>query len=294
MRARNDATNPVEGRVHFGPVKSAWFAGMALTALVGGWLTFSWDAVAVSLVFTVFTLCFGHSVGLHRLLIHRSFACPKWLEYLHVHFGILVGMGGPFRVIYLHEIRDWAQRHHDCHPFFMHRNPLWKDAWWQLFCEIELKHPPEFVIERDVLEDRVFRFMQATWMLQQLPWAVLLYLLGGADWVVWGICVRVTVSLIGHWMVGYFAHNAGVRTWHLEGHAVQGYNLPKVGMISMGEGWHNNHHAFPGSARLGLDQGQHDPGWWLISLLKGLGLAWEVKLPDDLPRRRELHPLKDQ
>lgn len=291
MRAQSPETNPIEGRVSWNPVKSLWFTGMTLIALVGGWLTFSWDAVLLSFAFTVLTLCFGHTLGFHRLLIHRSYDCPKWLERLQVHFGVLVGMGGPFRIIYQHDIRDWAQRHPRCHAFFCHRNPVWKDAWWQLHCDITLRHPPEFVIEPEVAEDRWFQFMQRTWMLQQLPWAALFYALGGPAWVIWGICVRIPISLIGHWIVGYYAHNGGRRDWHIEGHAVQGYNLEKIGLLAMGEGWHNNHHAFPGSARLGLKPGQHDPGWWTLLLLRRLGLVRNLRLPGDLPHRPELKTL---
>lgn len=292
MRPREACTNPVEGRVVWGPQKSLWFTAHALVAVIGGAATLRWDAVLVALVFTVTTLCLGHSVGLHRLLIHRSFACPRWLEHLLVHLGTLVGMGGPFRMIYLHEIRDWAQRHAACHPFFIHRNPLWKDFLWQLHGEIRLAHPPIFTIEDHVARNRLYRLMDNTWMLQQVPWALLLFALGGIGWVVWGVSVRIVVSLIGHWLVGYFAHNRGTRDWHLEGHAVQGYNVPGLGLLTMGESWHNNHHAFPGSARLGLRSDQADPGWWALRVLRRLGWAWDLKLPSDLPPRPELHPHK--
>lgn len=197
-------------------------------------------------------------------------------------------MGGPFRILYMHDIRDWAQRHKSCHAFFIHRNPLWKDFLWQLHCEVRLANPPRFEIERAVLSNPFHRFLQRTWMVQQLPWAALFYALGGIGWVLWGISVRVTVSLIGHWLVGYFAHNAGPRDWHLHGHAVQGHNVPRIGLLTMGESWHNNHHAFPGSARLGLTPGQPDPGWWTLRVLRALGLVWNIKLPSDLPARPEL------
>lgn len=289
---QSDRTSPVNGRVVWSPVKSLWFTGHALVALFAGYATFRPDAAVASFVFTVVTLCLGHSVGLHRLLIHRSFACPRWLEYLFVHLGTLVGMGGPFRVIYMHEIRDWSQRHPACHPFFIHRNPLWRDFLWQLHGDIRLEHPPRFEIEEAVASDRLYRLMERTWMLQQLPWAVLLFVLGGVSWVVWGIPVRITVSLIGHWLVGYFAHNSGSRDWHLEGHAVQGHNVPGIGLLTMGESWHNNHHAFPGSARLGLRAGQTDPGWWALYMLRKAKLVWSIKLPADLPARSELRPWK--
>lgn len=291
MRRRDELTNPLEGRVVWAPIKSLWFIAHAVVALVGGWLTFRWDAVLVGLALTVITLCLGHSIGLHRLLIHRSFACPRWLEYVLVQLGTLVGMGGPLRMIQLHEIRDWSQRHPRCHRFFIHQNPLWRDFLWQLHADIRLAHPPVFVIEPQVARDRVYRLMDATWMLQQLPLALLLFAVGGAAWVVWGISIRIVISLLGHWLVGYFAHNRGDRDWHLEGHAIQGYNVPGISLLTMGESWHNNHHAFPGSARLGLRDDQCDPGWWALSLLRRIGLIWDVKLPANLPERPERHPI---
>jgi stearoyl-CoA desaturase (delta-9 desaturase) len=60
----------------------------------------------------------------------------------------------------------------------------------------------------------------------------------------------------------------------------------------MGECWHNNHHAFPGSAKLGLHAGELDPGWWVLKTLQKLGLVWNIKQPEDLPERHELKPLK--
>ncbi len=294
MRASSHATNPVHGTVVWSPVKSLWLTAHLVIAVIGGWLTFGPGPVLTSFAFTVVTLCLGHTIGLHRLLIHRSLECPRWFEYLLVHFGTVVGMGGPFRMLYLHDIRDWAQRHHKCHPFFIHQNPIWKDFIWQLHCDIRLDDAPEFKIEERVAKDRVHRFLQRTWMLQQLPWAVLFYLLGGISFVVWGICVRVSVSLIGHWLVGYLAHNIGRRDWHLEGHAVQGFNVPFISLLTMGESWHNNHHAFPGSARLGLRTSQFDPGWWTLVGLRAVGLVSFLKCPDDLTERRELRPLTSE
>lgn len=284
-------TNPLQGDIVWSPVKSLWFTSHVLIAVVGGWFTFSWGAVCFSAFFTAFTLCLGHTVGLHRLLVHRSFACPLWLEYLLVHLGLLVGMGGPRSILYMHDIRDWAQRHEQCHPFFSDQSTAWQDWRWQMHHEMRLAHPPIFTPEPRVGEDEVYRWMQRTWMLQQLPWAALFYLLGGVAGVVWGISVRIVVSLTGHWFVGWLAHSHGSRDWHLEGHAVQGYNLPHLGLLTMGEGWHNNHHAFPESARIGIRPHQADPGWWFIRLLSACGLAWDIQTPEQHAHRPERHEL---
>ena len=112
-----DRASPVEGRVVWDPPRSIWNTGMLLAALILGPVTFAWDALAVFLVTAALTLCAGHSVGFHRRLIHRSFACPKWLERTLVWFGTAVGMGGPIWTIRLHDSRDWAQRQADCHWF---------------------------------------------------------------------------------------------------------------------------------------------------------------------------------
>ena len=285
MRPRTAQTNPVEGRPVWSPVKSIWFSAMTMTALIGGPLTFSFDAAAVACGMTIVTLCLGHSIGFHRLLIHRSFECPRWLEYSLVYLGVLVGMGGPRRMVFLHDIRDWSQRHPRCHRFFIHRSRIWVDWFWQMHCKLKLVHAPEFQPDESITRSRFYRFLDRTWMLQQLPIALMLFAFGGWSWVVWGICVRVTISLTGHWLVGYIAHNAGSQQYIVEGASTQGYNIPALGLITMGEAWHNNHHAFPESARLGLTRSQLDPGWWVLSLLRRIGLIWNVRLKENLPPR---------
>ena len=104
----------------------------------------------------------------------------------------------------------------------------------------------------------------------------------------WGICSRVSVSILGHWLIGYFADNDGDRDWHVEGAAVQGHNVRFAALATMGESWHNNHHAFPGSAKLGLEPGQWDPGWWVLCGLAYLGLAHGFVTPDGMEERAEL------
>jgi hypothetical protein len=101
--------------VHWKPAKSLWISGMTLAALIGGPISFTWDALALFVVTTAVTVCLGHSLGMHRRLIHREFDCPLWLERLFVYLGTLVGMAGPYGMVH-HDIRDWAQRKPSCHP----------------------------------------------------------------------------------------------------------------------------------------------------------------------------------
>jgi stearoyl-CoA desaturase (delta-9 desaturase) len=286
----HQCANAASGTVKADPEKIAWVGAMFVLGTVGSALTFSMSALVLFLVSTAVTLCLGHSLGMHRRFIHRSYECPRWLEYLFVHFGVLVGLAGPFGMLRTHDLRDWAQRQAECHSYFAHDEAWYRDLWWQLFCTMRLDSPPDIEIETEIASDPVYQLMEKTWMLQQLPWAVVFYLIGGWAWVFWGICSRVSVSVLGHWLIGHFAHNAGHRDWHVEGAAVQGFNVPFAALLTMGESWHNNHHAWPGSAKMGLEPGQWDPGWWVLKVLERVGLVDGIVTPENLPRRPELVP----
>jgi fatty-acid desaturase len=285
--------NPVAGRVVWSPVKSIWFTGMLAGWLGLGFAHFSLDALALFFVASAVTLCGGHSLGMHRRLIHRSFACPLWLERLGVYLGALVGLGGPFTMMKTHDLRDWAQRQGACHDYFGHRQPLLRDFWWQVHCEIKLDQPPDYRFPNDFAQSRFYRALQHTSMAQQLPWALLFFAIGGWGWVAWGVCARVVVSIFGHWLVGHFAHGDDPTDWKVDGASVQGRNVPFCGLITFGECWHNNHHAFPGSAQLGLARGQSDPGWWVLLALERVGLVWQIKRASDLPDRPQLCAVSD-
>jgi len=290
-RVNGDGADATVGRVVWAPAKSLWNSAMVGTALITGPVTVTFDAVVLFVLLTYATLLLGHSVGMHRLLIHRTCECPKWLERILIYVGVLVGMAGPYGVLRIHDIRDWAQRLPSCHDFFSHRRSLFVDAFWQLHCRFEFKRPPALLIEKEFLDDPWLRLMDRTWMLQQLPLALLLYALGGWAWVVWGICCRVSVSVIGHWVVTYLCHNPGPGSWHVLGAGVQAANLKGFGVLTVGECWHNNHHAFPESARMGLEPNQPDPGYWILSKLQGVGLVWNATLPREISEREDLQQI---
>ena len=122
------------GTVRWSPAKSLWFFAMLACWLIGGVIFFSYGALAAFFITSGITLCFGHSLGMHRKLIHQSFQCPDWMEKTGVWLGTLVGLGGPFTMMRTHDMRDWAQRQSACHPFFSHQGGLLKDFWWQVHC----------------------------------------------------------------------------------------------------------------------------------------------------------------
>lgn len=236
-------TDAAHGVVRWVPAKSLWYLSHLSIAIIGGTLYFSLSAFAVFVVFTSLTLCLGHSLGMHRRLIHNSYECPLWLEYFFVHLGVLVGMAGPLGMTEQHDLRDWAQRQRECHPYLRHGSSFIKDGWWQLNCDLVLDNPPKFVPENRLKNDRLYQFMEKTWMFQQIPWAIALFYVGnacggrGVSWLIWGISARIAVSITGHWLIGHFAHNAGDRDWHVDNAAVQGHNIPFMGLLTMGESW---------------------------------------------------------
>lgn len=286
-----DQADASSGTLVWDPGRSIWNMGLIVGALILGPLYFSWSAFFVFLVLSGVTLCVGHSVGFHRRLIHRSFECPKWLERVMIYIGVLVGMGGPIWTVGLHDIRDWAQRQEDCHWFLRHGKGALADGFYYLNFRLKFDRPPGFDPGPGISDDHFYLFLQRTWMLHQIPVAIVLYWLGGLPWVVWGVVVRVAVCFTMHWYIAHHAHRHGPQDWVVDNAAVQGYNIGWLAIPTMGESWHSNHHAFPASARHGLYKGQIDLGWNFVQLLEWLGLAWNVKTPANLPARSGLTPV---
>jgi fatty-acid desaturase len=289
----NGKGDPVQGRVVTDWPSVFWNGGMLAVALILGPLFFTWSAFAVFVLTTGAALLLGHSIGYHRLMIHGSFAAPLWLKRTLIWCGAFVGMAGPLGIIRAHDRRDWAQRQSDCHPYFAHRSAPLRDAWWQIYCRLDLDQEPDFEF-RWVANDPFLKWLERTWRWQQLPVALALYALGGWSWVVWGVAARVAVANHGHWLVGHLAHTQGPQSWLVSGAGVQAFDVPWAAIPTMGEAWHNNHHAYPGSAHIGLHPGQSDWGYAVIRLLERLGLVWDVQTPETLGQRAVLQEVRER
>ena len=283
-----DSSKPVSGMIQYDYPKMAWNLSFIVLAFIFAPITFNLDAFLLFLFTTYFTLLVGHSVGMHRMMIHRTFKTNILIKRVLIYIGVLVGMSGPFGIIRIHDIRDWAQRKAVCHDFFSHKRSFFKDLWWQLTCKFDFDEPPKIKIEPLFKNDKFLIFCEKTWRLHQLILAIIFYYIGGWSFVVWGVLVRVSLSIVGHWTITYFCHNPGPGRWNVKNAAVQASNIKGLGLITYGECWHNNHHAFPESAKIGLEKGQWDPAWWFIKALSKLNLIYDVKLPRKEGKRNDL------
>lgn len=246
-------------------------------------LTFSPGALAALLIMLFVTACLGWSVGLHRCIIHRSFDCPRWVKYGLAYLGTLAGIGGPCYTYQSHNARDYYQNLPDGPDVNGYRRSFLYSYYSLL---VRRPYPSEAQpVPDDVRDDAVFRFLDRTNLLNQIPVACALYLIGGWSYVIWGVVLRIALLFDLFAAVNYFCHTTGSRRFRISGCTDEGRNNIVLGILGMGEGWHNNHHAYPRSARIGLSWWELDAGYLSILVLQALGLAWEVKTPRNTPLR---------
>ncbi len=235
---------------------------------------FSWTGVLLTLVLHWITGGLGITLGWHRLVSHRSFQVPKWLEYFFVFCGTLAMQGGPIWWVGLHRhhhlYSDQSVDHHDSSKGFW-----WSHMEWMFYEVPAESEVPRFT--KDIADDPFYKFLDAYFLPLQIALGVVLYLIGGWQFVLWGIFVRLVFVYHTTWLVNSATHKFCYRTYEDTGD--RSTNCWWVAVLTYGEGWHNNHHAFQYSARHGLRWWEVDLTWAMISLIQLLGLATNVKLP---------------
>ncbi|MFH7026584.1 MAG: acyl-CoA desaturase [Heteroscytonema crispum UTEX LB 1556] len=254
-------------------VNTLFFAGLhigALFALLPS--NFSWKAVGVALLLYWVTGGLGITLGFHRLVTHRSFQTPKWLEYFLVFCGTLACQGGPIEWVGTHRLHhlhsDTGPDPHDSNKGFW-----WSHIGWLIYRSPAQGEIPRFT--KDIAEDPVYQFLQKYFILIQVALGAALLLLGGWSFVVWGVFVRIVWVYHCTWLVNSATHKFGYRSYDAGDKST---NCWWVAVLVFGEGWHNNHHAFQYSARHGLEWWEIDLTWMTIQLLQVFGLATNVKL----------------
>jgi stearoyl-CoA desaturase (delta-9 desaturase) len=236
------------------------------------------DLILVAIV-SYATGALGVTLCYHRVLTHRSFRLRKPLEYLFATFGTLALQGDPIRWVAVHR-KHHAHADHDGDPHDIRLGFGWAHVEWLYRHNVAL--PSEEEIARyapDLYADRYYRALQYLAGPLQIALAVAFFLIGGWSWVVWGVFVRLVVSYHSTWLVNSAAHMLGYRTFRTTDRST---NCWWVAVLSFGEGWHNNHHAFPFSARHGLRWFEIDMTWWHVKLLAFLRLADRIRIPSKL------------
>jgi len=218
---------------------------------------------------------FGIGMGYHRLLTHRGYKTYPWIEYFLTWCGTLALEGGPIFWVATHRVHHQkSDREGD--PHSPREGTWWAHMGWILTGQ-GLHHDASVLARYapDLKRDPVHRWLSEWHWTSNVVVGLLLLAVGGWDYVLWGIFFRVTFTLHCTWLVNSATHLWGSRRFETRDDSTNNW---WVALLSFGEGWHNNHHAHPVSARHGLAWYELDINWIGISLLKALGLAWDIKV----------------
>ena len=261
-------------------IATCWTLGFMgwtyLALLVGGWLLTG----------------LGITVGFHRLLTHRSFETYGWVRMGWMALGALSVEGSPLVWCAVHRRHhDYSDLPGDPHSPHLHgdgiggalRGLWYAHAGW-LFTGYWSSPDMERYIP-DLLGERALVLVNRLYFLWVLVSLLIPTAIGGlieGSWrgaalgLLWGGLVRIFVTHHITWSINSICHVFGRREYDV---GDDSRNNWLCGLLGLGEGWHNNHHAFPTSARHGLAWWQFDASWVVIRAMQAVGLAWNVRLP---------------
>jgi stearoyl-CoA desaturase (delta-9 desaturase) len=256
-----------------------WITSVALILLhvgaIAALFNFTWTNLIVAAVLYWITIGFGIGMGYHRLLTHRSYKVPKALEYFFAVCGTLTLEGGPIFWVATHRIHhQFSDRDGD--PHTPNDGTFWAHMGWIIFGEA--KHNDTASMSKytpDLGADRFYVWLNTYHYVPLTVLGLILLAIGGWPMVFWSVCLRVTLGLHATWLVNSATHLWGDRRFLTKDDSRNNW---WVALLTFGEGWHNNHHAHPVSARHGLAWYELDITWLQINLLKHLGIAKNVRV----------------
>lgn len=241
---------------------------------------FNWNAfwVCIALFFIISPL--GVTLTYHRLLSHRAFKVPQWLEYVLATVGALTGQGPVLLWVAEHRLHHrYSDTIHD--PHSARHGGFWWSHMTHLFYKKDFeenKHEWMRYIP-DLTSHRYYFFLSKYNFFIALSIVPVLYLLGGIPFVMWGVFMRIALMLHVTWFVNSATHRWGYRNFDTKD---ESRNIWWVALLAAGEGWHNNHHAQSNCAAHGRTKWEFDLTWQIIKFLEYTRLATEVKHPKPL------------
>lgn len=249
------------------------FLTIAHLAAVAALFFWSWPAVITAIILYWVGGSLGIGMGWHRLLTHRGYKVPKLVEYFLVTCGTVSLEGGPIQWVVTHRIHH-AHTDREGDPHTPRDGRWWAHIGWILS---GLNHS-EATLARyapDLVKDRYYRWLNKFYWVPQLILSLTLLVFGGWAMLLWGVFLRLILAFHSTWLVNSATHLWG-RTRFQTGDDSR--NSWWVALLTFGEGWHNNHHAHPTSARHGLRWYEFDLNWLGIRFLQLVGLAHNIKL----------------
>jgi stearoyl-CoA desaturase (delta-9 desaturase) len=236
---------------------------------------FSWPAFFAAVFLYWASLSLGIGMGYHRLLTHRSYQVPKWLEHSLAVCGTLALEGGPIFWVATHRVHhQFSDKQGD--PHTPRDGKWWSHIVWMMVGDVThcdsvacAKYAP------DMAADPFYVWLSHYHWIPLTVVGIALWAIGGLPFLLWGVFFRVTLGLHATWMVNSLTHLWGARRFNTRDDSRNNWF---VAALSFGEGWHNNHHAHPTSARHGLAWYEVDISWMTIRLLQALGFAKAVKV----------------
>jgi fatty-acid desaturase len=248
-----------------------WFHIQAAVAL----FQFTWTNFYTALALYYVTVGLGISMGYHRLHTHRGFKTYKPFEYFLALCGALTLEGGPIFWVAMHRLHH----QHSDQPQDPHTprvSGFWAHIGWVLFGDSN--HSDTARMGRyapDLAKDPFYRWLTSWHWVPLTILGFVLLAIGGWSLVNWAIFLRVVFGLHATWLINSATHMWGSRRFATKDDSK---NTWWAALITFGEGWHNNHHAHPTSARHGLAWYEFDPTWLSLKLLRAIGLVWDVKV----------------
>jgi stearoyl-CoA desaturase (delta-9 desaturase) len=238
----------------------------------------NWSDITLLLIMYSLT-ALGVTIGFHRMLTHRSFQPHPIVKFILLVLGSM-SLEGPAIEWAATHIKHHAQSDRDGDPHspvegFFHAHVGW------LF-KAEVFDPKTYC--RHLLEDPMVIFVSRTFFLWVVLSLLIPFAVGGWTGLLWGGLVRIFLAHHVTWSVNSVCHTFGKREFETTD---QSRNEWVIGLLAFGEGWHNNHHAFPRSAFHGLHWWQFDLSGYVIWALERLGLVRDVhRVSPELIARR--------